>query len=275
MRRLLRMYRTYAQIPNNISLARHFLLKPFVFETLSTVMQFRDLRRRSRIDRTAVSDPHLRRVVAYNAGVTKGSITRTRRTQQCYAELTHPYSRLPYLTSGVTDIQLTNKRLEDERLLVIGPRNVHELLLAWLHGYRWKNIYGADLYSTNRRIVRMDMNALAFAAGSFDAVSVYSTLAYSSDIRRTLTEIHRVLKPAGRLVFQLGYTKSDEPRPDHAGEMLRGEELRRHIQILGFHVTSFRTMYISGDDGRSLGTDYFFSVQKMSPQALGFDVINW
>ena len=66
-----------------------------VFETITMIMQFRDFRRRAKVDRTDVADPYLKKVIAYNSGVTKGSYTRTRRTEKCYAELTYPYSRLP------------------------------------------------------------------------------------------------------------------------------------------------------------------------------------
>jgi SAM-dependent methyltransferase len=270
-----RMYRTYAQIPNNISLVRHVLLMPFIFETLSTILQMRDLRRRARIERTAITDPHLQKVVAYNAGMTRSGFTRTRRTEKCYEELTYPYARLPYLTSGQTDTQMVGKRLEDERLLIVGPRNVHELLAAWLYGYRWKNIHAVDLYSTNPKILQMNMNALGFKSESFDAVSVYSTLAYSKDIRATLTEIARVLKPTGRLVFQIGYSAGDDNRPAFAGELLRGEDLRRHLKELGLQITAFRTTYAGDRGAGQFGTDYFFSVQKLDPAALGFDVINW
>jgi hypothetical protein len=273
IRRLLRMYRTYAQIPNNISLPRYILLKPFIFEALSTVLQLHDRRRLMRIDDAGLKNPFLKRVFAYNAAMTKSRFTRTRRTEKCYVELTRPYARLPYLTSGETDVQISGPGLENERLLIIGPRNVHELLLARLYGYRWKNIFGADLYSTNRRIVPMDMNALAFRANTFDAVSMHSTLGYSPDVRLTLQEVSRVLKPTGRLVFQSDFSKSPQAYPDYAGEALSGERLHGYLRELGFHLTGLRTTYVF--DQGAYGTDYLFSVQKLDSRKLGFDTIPW
>ncbi len=273
--RLLRMYRTYAQIPNNISLLRYLMLKPFVFETITMLMQLKDIKRRSTVDRTTISSPYLRKVIAYNAAMTKRVFQRTRRAEKCYAELTYPYSRLPYMTSGLTDAQLMGKRLEDEKLLIIGPRVIHELLLAWLYGFRWKNIHAIDLYSTNPKIEIMDMNAVEYEAEFFDAVAVYSTLAYSADVRKSLSEIYRVLKPSGRLVFDIGYTPPHEARSEFASVSVRGEEIRQLLKELGFFITAFRATYVGKPETAAYGADYFFSVQKMNPKDLGFDVIEW
>jgi len=274
------MYRTYAQIPNNISLVRYMMLKPFVFETITMIMQLRDFRRRAKVDCTDVADPYLKKVIDYNAGVTKGSYTRTRRTEKCYAELTNPYSRLPYMTSGLTDAQMMGKRLEDEKLLIIGPRNIHEILLAWLYGYKWGNIHAIDLYSTNPKIKIMDMNAMCFEAETFDAIAVYSTLAYSADLRKSLTEIWRVLRPSGRFVFQIGTTisrgsgKVDVAVPG-VNVAIAGEEIRQLLKELGFYITSFRSTYVGDSSAATYGTDYFFNVQKMNPRDLDFDTIDW
>jgi len=273
--RLLRMYRTYAQIPNNVSLIRHVMLKPFVFEAITMLMQLRDVRRRSKVDKTTVGDPYLRKVVCYNAGVTKSAFTRTRRAEKCYRELTYPYSHLPYLTGSRSDMEMMGKRLEDEKLLIIGPRNIHELLLAWLYGYRWENIHAIDLYSTNPKIEIMNMNAMAYEAETFDAVAVYSTLAYSPDLRKSLAEICRVLKPAGRLVFQIGYTTAPDDEWGWGSLCVPGEEIRRILEELGFYITAWRATYMGSRDGESYGSDYFFSVQKTNPKDLGFDTIDW
>jgi len=272
--RLLRMYRTYAQIPNNVSLTRYLMLKPFVFETITMVMQLRDFKRRAKIQQTHIADPYLKEVIAYNAGVTKSAFTRTRRAEKCYVELTYPYARLPYLTGGCTDTQMMGKKLEDEQLLIIGPRNIHELLLAWMYGYKWPNIHAIDLYSTNRKIKIMNMNAMDYEAESFDAVAVHSTLAYSADIRKSLSEIWRVLKPSGRLVFQIGHT-TPQDNERFARVSIRGEEIRHVLKKLGFSIRAFRTTYVADLGTKTNGTDYFFSVQKTNPKDLGFDVIDW
>ena len=39
--------------------------------------------------------------------------------------------------------------IQDMQLLIIGPRNIAELLNAWTYGFKWKNINAIDLFSTN------------------------------------------------------------------------------------------------------------------------------
>jgi hypothetical protein len=54
----------------------------------------------------------------------------------------------------------------------VGPRNVQELFLAWTFGFKWKNIVGIDLYSTNKKIKVINMNNTNFAEETFDYVSM-------------------------------------------------------------------------------------------------------
>ncbi len=56
----------------------------------------------------------------------------------------------------------------------------------------------AALERPNIRIVEMDAESLEFNDGSFDFVWSWGVIHHSSDTRRILREIHRVLKPGGR-----------------------------------------------------------------------------
>ncbi len=273
--RLLRMYRTYAQIPNNISLVRYWLLKPFIFETITMLMQLKDLRRRAKIDRPDIADPWLKKILAIEVAATRRNFTRTRYAEKYYAELTYPYSRVPYIYSGLTDAQIMGKGLENEKLLIIGPRNFHELLLAWLYGYRWKNIYAIDLYSMNPKIKIMDMNAMDFEGEFFDAIVEHHVLVYSQDLRKTLSEISRVLKPSGRFVFGLANTTPPDSFQKVGRVSFHGEEIRQILRELGFFIAAFRVTYVYDPETVTYGTSYFFSVQKTNPKDLGFDAIEW
>jgi hypothetical protein len=87
------------------------------------------------IERAAESDAHYRSVHTYNAWVTQEKVvTKTRRAQTLYGILS-----------------LTRPEPSRDRLLIVGPRNVQELLIAWLYGSSWELMVGIDLYSTTRR----------------------------------------------------------------------------------------------------------------------------
>jgi len=61
----------------------------------------------------------------------------------------------------------------------------------------------------------MDYSATSFADGTFDAAYTTETLSHSPDIGQTLREIHRVLKPGGRVAFfeySIAETEAFTPR---------------------------------------------------------------
>ncbi len=79
---------------------------------------------------------------------------------------------------------------------------MHEIYLAWLYGFKWKNIKAIDLYSTHPNIEIMDMNNLTFPENTFDCVVMANTLPYSENTERTIMQVSSVLKPSG--IFSFG-----------------------------------------------------------------------
>src|SRR6266851_2646898 len=65
--------------------------------------------------------------------------------------------------------------------------------------------------SLRAQVVRAPAEALPFEDSSFDVVVSTLVLCTVSDQKRALTEIHRVLKPTGRLLF-LEHVRSDDAR---------------------------------------------------------------
>lgn len=165
---------------------RQFLRNRILFDLVAIVMQARDLARVQRIaGEYKVDDDYHRTVHDYNAKVTRTKqITTTRRAEEIYQILALP-----------------PRDASHERLLIVGPRNVQELYMAWLYGYRWSNIDAIDLYSTNPKIIPMNMEAMEFPDASYDAVTMSATLAYAEDTARAIGEVARILRPGGRFVF--------------------------------------------------------------------------
>lgn len=245
-----------AGAPHTISLLRDALLQPRVFDLLSLFMQARDGRRLVAIDKSHMSeDAYVRAVHDYNAGKTIQKLTTSTRR----AELLYQVIVLP------------PRDLSAEQLLIIGPRNVHELLIAWLYGFQWKNIQGIDLYSTNPKIRVMNMESMAFPDASFDAAVMSNTLAYASDTFKCLAEIHRVLKPGGRLVFGATYDPGDQK---WAGSVMSGERIVEMVRQLSMDLY----YYHPTDKVNTLQrqqTSHLFGCQKRDPERPGFDRIRW
>jgi SAM-dependent methyltransferase len=255
LRYLLRAMRQPEKVASNVGLLRQVLLRPRIFDVVSFLVQFRDVRAVHRVRQTAPAGGFYARVANYNAGVTERKvITTTRRAELCYQILSLP----PRDVSG-------------ESLLIIGPRNMQELLVAWLYGYRWRNIDAIDLYSTNPKIRVMNMEAMTFPDESFDAVVMSNTLAYARDTFLCLSEVARVLKPAGRFVFGATYFPQGQEWP---GNRVAGNEIRQMLRKLSLTIS----FYHAFDKVNSLGgmqTAHILAVQKSDPRNPGFDRIDW
>lgn len=200
-------------------LLRSLLLQPRVFDLASVFLQYRDARRRGSVSeaRRGLDDQHFLKVFDYNAGVTtRKEMTTTRRSEAFYQILTLP-----------------PRDVSAERLLVVGPRDVQELFIAYLYGFSWDRIEGIDLYSTNPRIRVMNMEAMDHPDASFDVVCMANTFGYAKDARRCLAEVARVLKEGGRFAFGANHVPGDQNWPTN---LLTGAEVRGMLQELSLRV---------------------------------------
>jgi len=236
-------------------LARRLLLEPRIFDFVSWLMQLRDLRALARIRDAVPRDAFYAKVADYNAGVTERKVITTTRRAEIYYQI----------------ISLPLRDLSAETLLIVGPRNVHELLIAWLYGYRWKNIHAIDLYSTNPKIRVMNMEAMTFPDDTFDAVVMSNTLAYARDTFQCLSEVARVLKPSGRFVFGATYFPKSEDWP---GNRVSGNDIRQMLRKLSL-VILFYSAFDKVNTHGGLQTAHIFGTQKSDPKHPGFDRIDW
>lgn len=63
--------------------------------------------------------------------------------------------------------------------------------------------------------VAADAHALPFASGSFDAVVTFNTFEHLADPNTAAREIHRVLKPGGRLILHTAFLQPVHEPPHH------------------------------------------------------------
>lgn len=190
---------------------RHALLAPRLFDLVSCLWQQKEAWRMQVTD----SLPH--EAYAYNVGVTKSKPwVRTRRAERLYHLLTLP----PAVPA-------------QERLLIIGPRTVQELYLAWLYGFPWSQMRAIDLYSLHPKIQVMDMERMTFPNESFDALALSNTLAYATDLRACLQGLCRVVRRGGRMAFETVYAPQDQRWTTHA---IPDQQVREWLEECGLTV---------------------------------------
>lgn len=183
---------------DNFSSFRSILRLPIIFDLCSLILQIKDFLRLKHIRKNYLTDdPYFREVHDYNASVTlKNFITTSRRAEKFYEVLT---------------VSLEN--IGDKKILLVGPRNIQELFFAWTYGFKWKNIDGIDLYSTNPKILPMNMEKQTFPNEKYDCVVMAHTLAYANDVGAVVNEISRILVPGGRFVFNNTFCPSSTDYP--------------------------------------------------------------
>jgi SAM-dependent methyltransferase len=252
---LARALRRPADVSESAGFWRTALRRPRIFDLVSCALQLRDLDRLATIHEGDAGDAFFARVKDYNSGVTQRKVVSTTRRAELMYQL---------LTAPARDVR-------GERLLIVGPRNVQELYIAWLYGYRWRNIVGIDLYSTSRKIVVMNMEVLGVRDASVDAIAMANTLSYARDTFQCLSEMARVLTPGGRFVFGATYYPQSRDWP---GNLVSGAEIREMLKRLGFRLAAYHAF----DKVNSLGgqqTAHIFMVQKPDARQPGFDRVSW
>lgn len=115
--------------------------------------------------------------------------------------------RVKLLVKPLTAIEKINP---DSKVLIIGPRNEHDLYLLASEGVKMKNIIGLDLISYSSKIKIGDMHQMEFLDNSFDAVIFGWTLSYSAAPQLAMNEIIRVTKPGGLVAVGVEYTNLDK-----------------------------------------------------------------
>ena len=242
------------RVHTNVGLFRFVLLQPRVFALLSFIVMLRDRRKLHQMESSISADTWHSAVRSYTmARIATTPVESTRRMEPYYQVLSLPL-----------------RDLRNEKLLIIGPKNVRELLVAWLYGWKWKNIQGIDLLSLHPKIAVMNMEAMTFIDSSFDSIVMANTFGYAKDPFRCLAEAARVLMPGGRFVFENSYG----PEADRwRAIQLTVNQIRQYLKELSLRLVYCSPRDVVTEEGVKR-TTHVFSVQKRRPEDDGFDRVD-
>lgn len=135
------------------------------------------------------------------------------------------------------------------KVLSIGPRTLGEILNIQSYGFSYKNIYGLDLFSLNKKIEVGDMHDLPWDDNFFDIVLCGWAIAYSENKKLVANEISRVLKKDG--IFSIGVSfspSSNEEQIKKRGYLIGSDErLVTSFQIEELFDNSISKVYFRTD----------------------------
>ena len=184
-------------LKSNIGPFRAFLLKPKVLVMVSLILQSLEI---SKVKALRDKDFSIRG--------SKNGAAHDRNSSQTFKKFPIRTRRSEILYQLANTTQPLIPR-NNRTLLVVGPRNIHELFIAWCHGFKWSNISAIDLYSVNNKIKVMDVESMMYDNSTFDTVCMSGVLAYLSNPRNALSEISRVLRPNGVVVIRYPTAESN------------------------------------------------------------------
>jgi len=224
---LLRIYQAIfkpAERRAPVGLFRSFIRLPIVFDLVSLILQLLDFKNLKKLNElTLTNNDQFERAINHNVSVVLTKfITITRRVELLYQLLSFH----------------SPKKIYDMKIIIIGPRNIQELLVAWTYGFSWKNIIGIDLFSTNKKIHTMNMEDIKYEDNSFDCVTMSNTLVYADNIKKALSELARILKPNGLAVFGATYDPNNvEKYPESARNGKYIHEILKETEMeIFFHI---------------------------------------
>lgn len=166
-------------------------MKPIVFDLYNIIVQLFYIKKINNIktpNSKSKSDKNIS--IRHNLNELKKKVfTTSRRVEIGYQIATTPW-----------------RDVSKEKLLVIGCRNLVELKQATFFGFEWRNIDGADLFSTHPKIIKTNMeNMKIIKSKSYNTVTLINTLAYSTKPDKVFAEVNRVLKPGGFFIFNFAF----------------------------------------------------------------------
>jgi SAM-dependent methyltransferase len=160
-------------------------------------------------------------------------------------------------------ISLPPRDISKENILIIGGKNVVELFIAWIYGFKWANIVGIDLFSLHPKIKIMDMESMSFPNDFFDNVTMANVYGYQLDPEKCLAEISRVLRPGGKLCFNSVYS------PD---SILPVYQIKVNKLIEIFQKYNFEIIYHSYEN-KAPNVSHTWSLQKLNLEDISLDPV--
>jgi len=159
-------------------------------------------------------------------------------------------TRIDLLIKPLSVIELVNER---SSILVIGPRNEHDLFTLVANGFDRTRIKGLDLISYSPSIDLGDMHSTPYADDSWDVIITGWTLSYSSTPQKFADEMLRIARNGALIAIAVEYsTLSEQDETDLAGYNIQetaklAERINSVRQILDLFAPHVDHLYFDHD----------------------------
>jgi hypothetical protein len=115
--------------------------------------------------------------------------------------------RIDLLIKPLSVLELVD---ENSEVLVIGPRNEHDLFTLYANGFAKGRVRGLDLISYSPLIDLGDMHSTPYPNDRWDVIIVGWTLSYSSSPAKFAEELTRIAKDGALIAIAVEYSTLSE-----------------------------------------------------------------
>ena len=116
-------------------------------------------------------------------------------------------TRIDLLVKPLSVLETLNK---DSKILIVGPRDEHDIFTLIGHGFCKEQIRGLDLMSYSPLIDLGDMHGTQYPDGTWDAIIIGWTLSYSSTPRKFAQEMTRIARNGAVIAIAVEYSTMSE-----------------------------------------------------------------
>jgi len=116
-------------------------------------------------------------------------------------------TRIDLLVRPLSVVETLSK---NSKILIVGPRDEHDIFTLIGHGFCKQQIRGLDLISYSPLIDLGDMHRTPYADGTWDVIIVGWTLSYSSTPRKFAQEMTRIARNGGVIAIAVEYSTMSE-----------------------------------------------------------------
>lgn len=204
------------------SLFRLFLRKPIPYKIICKVAQISSRKYIENPKTYSTNDDSLVKTIDYTLTQNKqNKVYGSSRRMQTYYHLSEVFQTKP---------------LSECNILIVGPKFIVELILAWTYGFKWKNIDAIDLIQCHPKIKLANVDDFS-SRRKYDVIVMSNVFGYNNNPDGCLASLSSALKEDGLLVYNSAFMR------DHANidgiaksSMLTSSELKNKMCQKGLSV---------------------------------------
>lgn len=180
----------FGSYEHEASFLRQLIRKPIPYKVICKIAQLYSFRHIQRPNVLQTSDPFLLKTIEYTLRqIRSNKVYGSARRMQNYYHLAEVFQ---------------SKSLSECNVLIVGPKFIVELILAWTYGFKWSKIHAIDIIQNNPKILLADVDNFV-CEHQYDVIVMANVFGYNNNPTGCLDSLSNCLADKGLLVFNSAF----------------------------------------------------------------------